>query len=177
MAERTPWTARRGARTLGDYSRGDVGVLQQHSAAMSKENRRKVRGIIPTAFHDVRKPQQSDEREYVCWRFSIMDRGGPFSFEGVKAKVWKRILEKLRQWDSMTWGEIEGPENHAISVEQLSPQARNRLMEINQDDIDEVFSLRLTGRERLIGIRDRHVLRVLWWDPEHGVCPSSKKHT
>ena len=35
-----------------------------------------------------------------------------------------------------------------------------------------LFSVRLTGRIRLWGLRDVSILRVLWWDPEHTVCPS-----
>ena len=124
-----------------------------------------------------RSVPQSDEAEPICWRFSIMDTGGPFPFAGLKAKTWRRILEKMRQWDSMTWAELTGDDNHAIPIDRLSPEAQNRLIEIGQDDIDEIFSLRMTGRERLIGIRDRHVFRLLWWDPEHRVCPSQKKHT
>jgi len=124
-----------------------------------------------------RSASQNGEAEYICWRFSVMDMDGPFSFAGMKARTWRRILEKMRQWDSMTWQELTGDDNHAIPVERLSHEAQSRLIEIGQDDIDEIFSLRMTGRERLIGIRDRHIFRVLWWDPEHHVCPSHKKHT
>lgn len=146
---------------------------------MSSKARKKF--IVPENVkqegRNFRSGPQSCEGEYLCWRFSIMDMGGPFSFADVKAKTWQRILEKMRQWDSMTWGEIEGDDNHAVAVAQLSSKAQKRLLEIGQDDIDEIFSLRLIGRERLIGIRDRHVFRVLWWDPYHQVCPSRKKHT
>jgi len=43
------------------------------------------------------------------------------------------------------------------------------------DAVEDLFSLRLTGKKRLWGIRDRHVFKVFWWDPEHGVCPSELK--
>jgi hypothetical protein len=88
------------------------------------------------------------------------------------------VLAKLRGFESMTWREIDGPTgSHGVDPHHLSRQAQQRLTEIRQDDAAELFSLRITGRRRVWGILDEHVLRILWWDPEHQVCPSPKKHT
>lgn len=118
--------------------------------------------------------QQTPDRP--SWRFSTVDLGGPFAWpkgDGLELK----ILDKLHKFDSMVWTEIEGPDHHAIDVEKLSKDAAKRLAEINQDDIAEVFSFHFSGKPRIIGIRDRDVVKLLWWDPEHQVCPSHKKHT
>jgi len=77
----------------------------------------------------------------------------------------------------MRWQEIEGADHHAIGVDRLSKEAQNRLAEIRQDDLDEVFSFHFSGKPRIIGIREMNVIKLLWWDPEHQVCPSIKKHT
>lgn len=90
---------------------------------------------------------------------------------------WQGVLPKLQYFESMTWTEIVGKRHHAIPFGSLSREAKQRLTELNMDDIEEVFSLALGGRERVVGIRDRGVFRVLWWDPEHRVCLSHKKHT
>lgn len=121
----------------------------------------------------------SSQSEFVCWQFSIMDMdiNSPFSFAKLDAAGWSDLLQQAKSWESMTWGEIEGRNNHAIAIDKLSPEARTRLIGLKLDDIDEVFSLRLRGRERVIGIRDRHIFRVLWYAPEHQVCLSHKKHT
>jgi hypothetical protein len=42
--------------------------------------------------------------------------------------------------------------------------------------VHECFSLRINSPARVWGIRDEYVLRVLWRDPRHEVCPSKKKH-
>ena len=102
---------------------------------------------------------------------------GDFSCANITSDEWKIILEKMKLWERMTWHEIEGRRDHAIKIDSLSNNAKNRLMEINNDDIDEVFSLHIDGIKRLFGIRDRNIFRVLWWDPEHKVCPAPKKHT
>lgn len=110
------------------------------------------------------------------WRFSTVDQGGPFPWP-VGTEVELDILQKLRQFDTMRWKEIEGPDHHAIERHKLSKDAKDRLTQIKQDDVDEIFSFHFSGKPRIIGIRDRNVVRLLWWDPEHGVCPSVKKHT
>ena len=90
------------------------------------------------------------------------------------------LLARFRQWEMMTWGEIlsEGRrQNHAISVNQCIDKAQERLEFLKLDDLEELTSLRVNSKGRVLGIRDREVFRILWWDPEHEVCPSRLKHT
>lgn len=110
------------------------------------------------------------------WRFSTVDTAGPYPWPVGEAKELE-ILQKLRQFDTMHWEEIEGPDHHSIEVGKLSKEAGGRLAAINQDDLDEVFSFHFSGKPRIIGIRDQNVVKLLWWDAEHEVCPSRKKHT
>jgi hypothetical protein len=110
------------------------------------------------------------------WRFSTVDQAGPFAWPKGKEEE-QYILQKLHEFDSMQWGEIEGKQNHSIAVSRLSKEAQDRLSAINQDDVEEVFSFRLQGEHRVFGIRVRGVVKLLWWDPEHKVCPSNLKHT
>ena len=124
----------------------------------------------------VRKPITDTSRS-VCWQFSLMDLSGPFSCSDINPDEWLVILSLMRSWETMTWIEIEGRRNHSISIQSLSDLARKRLLHIQLDDIDEVFSLHIDGKKRLFGIRDRNIFKVLWWDREHTVCPSTKKHT
>jgi hypothetical protein len=77
----------------------------------------------------------------------------------------------------MTLGEILGRNNHRVSVEILCKEARDRLSELKLDDVDELLSLRLTGAQRIWGILEHNVVSLLWWDPNHQVCPSPKKYT
>ena len=67
--------------------------------------------------------------------------------------------------------------NHSVEIDKLSSTAQTRLTEIQLDDIDELVSLRLSAKERIWGILEQGVLIILWWDPNHQVCPSNLKHT
>lgn len=112
------------------------------------------------------------------WAFRIVDLQGPWGWDRMEAAVVVEVLTKLRDFESMTWLEIDGPTgSHGVALHRLSRQAQQRLTEIRQDDAAELFSLRITGKRRVWGILDEHVLRILWWDPGHQVCPSPKKHT
>ncbi len=83
----------------------------------------------------------------------------------------------------MTWGEVTsgsggrtaGTNSHAVPVQNLARKARKRLVEIKQDDLDELFSLRIGGRKRVFGIRDDPTFHILWYDPHHEVYPSKSR--
>lgn len=89
----------------------------------------------------------------------------------------KAILAKLAQVETMTWAELLSTGSHPISVTDISRAARQHLGELGLEEVEELFSLRLSGRERVWGIRDRHRFKVLWYDPDHTVYPVEKKHT
>jgi hypothetical protein len=112
-----------------------------------------------------------------AWRFSTVDREGPFKWP-INEQVELEIVNKLHQFDSMLWANIEGKQHHFLSENSLSKEAFKRLQAIKQDDeIDNLFSFHLQGRPRIIAIRHSNIAKLLWYDPEHQVAPSQKKHT
>jgi hypothetical protein len=102
-----------------------------------------------------------------------MDWAGPFGWHDVEGGTLRFVADKLANFETMTWAEIEGRENHQVPCGNLCREARRRLEELEQDDLEELFSLRLTSANRVWGIKDRYILRLLWWDPNHAVCPSA----
>lgn len=124
------------------------------------------------------RPEAVDT-ECLVWHVRTLDPEGPYGWRQVSMKaLWDEVWKKVRDFETMTWSEVkQTSQHHSIEVDRLSKEARKRLEEIGQSDVDELFSLRLTGKQRLWGIRDRHIFKVLWFDPGHKVCPSMKKHT
>lgn len=92
--------------------------------------------------------------------------------------IFNDIILKLIDFERRTWGEIENDKdhNHWIDATSLSKEAQDRLIQ-KYPEYDRVFSLRLTGKLRLIGTIQGGVFFVFWYDPEHQVCISNKKHT
>lgn len=104
----------------------------------------------------------------------------PFGWHILDQIKLNLIRERLTHFERMTWGEIlveAGKRNHFIPVSKLCKPARDRLQELKQDDIDQLLSLGLTGKGRILGILENGILRLLFWDPDHMACPSLKKHT
>ena len=91
----------------------------------------------------------------------------------------KNIIQpKLRDFESMTWNDITAPDkSHNVEKWKLIKEARDRLIKLQLDDIDELYSLRLGGKRRIWGIRAANFLKIIWWDPNHLICPSSKRNT
>ena len=130
----------------------------------------------PRAHHD---PDDANQLHPV-WSIQHFDVDGDWGRNRIAdGHLWDALFAKLKHYETMTWGEIlkDKQHNHSVSVSSLTKEARERLAHMKQDDIDSVFRLRLTGKQRVWGIRDRHVLRLLWWDPEHEICPSALKNT
>lgn len=114
------------------------------------------------------------------WRFADLDDDGPWSLSACEHSQLRDIFAKLKDFERMTIGEIFKPGSEhgkTYEVESLPKQARSRLIEIERDDETELARLRFAGRRRFYGVLREHVFHVLWWDPEHTVVPSKKKHT
>jgi hypothetical protein len=104
----------------------------------------------------------------------------PYGWHTLDTQTLRYVHEKLTHFEGRTWGEIlvqDKKSNHSVEIDQLCSEAKSRLSEIGQDDIDELVSLRLSARERIWGILDQGILTLLWWDPNHNVCPSKLKNT
>jgi hypothetical protein len=92
------------------------------------------------------------------------------------------VFEHLLRFETMTWNEImqasggksqgHGTNSHFVYAENLCREAQKRLDELKIYD-DQIFSLRLSGLERLWGIIDDGVFHVVWHDKKHEVCPMS----
>ena len=82
--------------------------------------------------------------------------------------------------ESNTWKELVsrdgGRRFHSTPVEVIAKDARQRLEEISQDDIDDLFQIRIGSSARLWGIIDRNIMKILWWDPNHTVYPMNIKN-
>ena len=126
------------------------------------------------------EPGPDPNSAFPSWRIGLLEMVDPFGWHEIEKDKLSSIRQKFANFESMTWNEIlvtHKHQNHSVSLDKLCKDALNRLRQIKQDDIEALVSLHLAGKERVWGIRQGEVLKVLWWDPEHLVCPSLKKHT
>jgi hypothetical protein len=115
----------------------------------------------------------------VSWNIAILDKNGPFGWGSLDVNMfWNHIKNRFAEFEKLTWNEIfKHRLNHPIKVGDICFEAQKRLVEIELDDYDELTSLGITNVARVFGVRNGSKFSVLWWDPNHQICPSPKKDT
>lgn len=128
--------------------------------------------------------RNSSDNKCPIWIFTEIDRSGEYAFDvrriGDKSSL---VLEKMISYSSMTWRDIMNQthddnrsKNHFLAPESISTAAIKRLEAKHLEDYsDNIFSFALTNKIRIVGIRDNEIFKVLWYDPNHEICPSMKK--
>lgn len=111
------------------------------------------------------------------WRLKQLQLLEPFGWHKLDRDKLIEVQSKLAEFESMTWSEILGRNSHFIPRTQLCQTAQDHLADLKLDDIDALVSLRLSGPERIFGILELGTLRLIFWDPDHHICPAPKKHT
>jgi hypothetical protein len=101
----------------------------------------------------------------------------PFGWHQVPADKLHEIRFKLGGFEGQTWGDIitrSQNNHHFMAVVKICQEAQDRLNALHMEDTDALFSLRLSGPERVWGILDNGTLLLLWWDPFHQVYPVAR---
>lgn len=115
---------------------------------------------------------------YPVWCIEYLESDGPWNWKCLDGQVFfSEILPKVKNFEKMFWKDILNRNSHEVNVSQISDEAQKRLSKLKLDDVDTLVSLRLTGKQRIWGIRVENIFKVLWWDPEHQVYPSNLKYT
>ena len=128
----------------------------------------------------VEKPETYDQLK-VSWGISYLDWDGKWGWQSVdQAILINKIIPRLKSFESMRWCEIKADQksNHSIEVGKIITEAQQRIRELGLSSLcDELFSLRMSGRGRVYGILTQGILKVIWYDPNHEICPSKKRNT
>ena len=121
---------------------------------------------------------ESTNAQTPVWSIASFDHDGEWGVSLCRecGDLWEMIFSKLRHYESMSWNEIERnrKRDHSVPVHQMISQAQSRLKHLRLDDEEELFRFRLDGTGRVWGIREGRVFKILWWDPEHEICPSTR---
>lgn len=122
--------------------------------------------------------EKSAENTKFTWSFALLDKDGPFGWSRcATTEKYLEILSKKGAFEEMDITELYYRKCHSVEVSKLCNDAQKRLVEIKRDDLSSLFSFRLNGPNRVWCIKQGSVMRVLWWDPDHLVCPSLLKNT
>ena len=126
-------------------------------------------------------PIPTSDPENFTWDVSQIDEDGRWGWNKIKCSYFlKNVWGKMREFERKKWSEVLGGDhrwNHKIAVTELTSDAQKRLKQLNYDDVGELISLRVTGKQRIWAIHIEQTAFVLWWDPKHEVRPTPLKHT
>ncbi|MDQ2731149.1 MAG: hypothetical protein M3Y56_05780 [Armatimonadota bacterium] len=126
-----------------------------------------------------KEPRTAERTETIrpLWSFKYIDVGGPWCFGVMSGETLRTVLQRLKGFESLTWSELRSQGSHDVELFNLIKEAQERLIELKQEEIDALYSLRVSNKERIWAIKQGHILRLLWWDPEHQIYPYQLKHT
>lgn len=148
-----------------------------HSKKQPKSIERPGKKRVPES-----RNQEVWKNKYPVWRFSRFDKD--HEKWGIKDIEYNKILEKLSEYERMTWNDIEasaggraaGTNSHFITADKLIKEARNRLQSLKLEEFsDSIFSLRLNSKHRLFGILMGGTFDIIWDDKKHEICPGNKR--
>lgn len=111
-----------------------------------------------------------------AWRIGSIEMRDPFGWHEIDTNTLHEIRERLKSFETMNIVDFFGPKkpSHAVELRLLCKDARDRLTELRLDGLETLASLRLAGRKRIWAIPEHNVFILLWWDPNHLVCPCLK---
>lgn len=127
----------------------------------------------PTEFYD----------QHPTWSFSKCDFEHSEWSMPCHQECLSNLMIRLKALEGQQWKEIlldksgrkNNTKNHAVPVRNIVKDAQKRLKEINLDDFDEIYSLTVTGIQRLWGVMVDGVFCVVWFDTKHEIFPSHKR--
>jgi len=107
------------------------------------------------------------------WSFQLLDHDGPFGWHRLHISDVPALCTRLAELEKHSWTSISsGTGSHFIDSAQIVADARKRLIELKLDShMDEIYSIRICGKQRVYGINNNNIFYFLWWDPEHEICP------
>lgn len=115
---------------------------------------------------------------HLCWRFSSADIDGPFSCGQFTHDDFAQFWARLRAFELMNISQLKQAQSlHGVPCANISKIAKERLQEINKDDLDIIYGFHIAGECRLWCMKHENILSVLWWDRNHEVYPVRKRHT
>ncbi len=123
-------------------------------------------------------PITSTQNKKLVWIVSGIDDSSKWGWHKITCPDFlRKIWEKMRNFETMRWVDILGASHHAIPISNIIRPAQKRLEELGHDDKETLVSFHITGKERIWAIRSGERVFLLWWDPNHEIYPSPKKHT
>jgi len=144
---------------------------------------KKIKGAEKQNTQKITSIPVSADGEKILFDFSSVDTDGAFSFDPHRDDFdAEAIFAALLAISKQTWAEIKQAthnngksRSHVLSEDSLTREAFKRINALGlQEESDDIFSLRINAKIRIIGIRMQQRFVVKWYDPKHQFSQSSR---
>jgi len=125
-------------------------------------------------------PEDGTNWMRACWRIQKLQLVNPYGWHELNAAEVLRMRQKLSQFEQRTWNEIfvrDKGYNHSVPVADFDCPHAKQWMSQNLPREDELWTLYLGSTERVWGLRRECAFHVIFYDPDHQIKVSLKKHT
>jgi hypothetical protein len=144
---------------------------------MSKKRKSPSYQLAPGAIKEPKFGKVPREDGSIVFSFLKFDSQNRWCItENVHTHNFWDIAEKLKSFEHMQWKHLAADQenHHSVPFYRIIKDAQKAATEMGIDDYEEIWSIRLTGTQRLWGIKDEQYFITIWWDPDHQVCPTQK---
>lgn len=143
---------------------------------MAKKQPKRKRENKPSVSKKPTAVEFFDPNQTVKWCFRLFDKDKSWHDERYSEETFREVAHLLKNYSIRTWGQIEQDRqrDHAVEISNLGKDAQKRLEELKLDDFGPLWRFRFSGLKRIWGIRIGRFFQVLWWDPQHKVCPINR---
>ena len=123
--------------------------------------------------------------KHIIFRFDCLDLDDdcPWPMSRMTEREHRDVLLKLADFEKSTVGELRSSSYRAFTIYNdfsscPNTKAVDRLGEkYETGQTDAIARFRLSGKKMLYGFLVGNEFHIIWWDPEHEIWPSKKKHT
>jgi hypothetical protein len=138
----------------------------------NRNNRKQVKvSEIPQGRKEAKSaPEEPAMSRKASWQLNRAQMADPYGWHDLSLKEVLYVQVKPSELERQTWAEIFVKRkhwNHSVPVSQLKcPEAR-KWMRRNMPDQTELWTLRLSGAERVWGVFGQGTYLLVFWDPDH----------
>jgi hypothetical protein len=117
----------------------------------------------------ISQPPAYDDKK-AAWRISKIQLADPYGWHEMTPSEVSAIRVKLATFEKNTWKELfirDAKWNHRIQSGDLKCPIAKAWMKTNMPDQPFLWTLRLSGAERVWGILSEGAFLIVFWDPNH----------
>jgi len=118
--------------------------------------------------------------DHVSWRFEFLGTEPIYGIGGLCGDDSAALIKRLCALENTRINELFHSSDDTIkdyNVDKIPNAKASKRLADQYPDQTKIYRLRCGGKKRLYGFLAENVFHALWWDPDHEIWPTKKKHT